>query len=366
MLEFPSMKRPYFTQCIAVDNGDYIWIKASMGVEEPNITMEERLGSDANPASPFQRIGLFKNQRFTIKIQGRDGNHTKIYDKDVETDRLGNMMIKIPSFHQSSRIVRLQFFESSMLDGFQLLIDSIIPFKIKHPIKIVISDFDKTLVDTRYSTPREMYHSLSKPLSYFPTVSGSLDKIREYLSEGFQPFILSASPHFYEKPIRDWLYHEKIFTSNIFLKDYRDLLSWSFGELSPKDIKKQGFYKLDALVDILEFSTLPDELVLMGDGFEADTVIYLALRSILVEQRDPWQVWNHIRKHESFKLTIKQNFTFLQRLNKLASAAKKKDRIKLTINIRCSSEDMRNLILKTPLSPDFFESQKQYVNFYIA
>lgn len=360
------MKRPYFTQCIAVDNGEYIWIKASMGINDPDATMEEKLGSSPSPTRPMQRIGLFKKQRFTIKIQGRDGNHTKIYDKDVETDRLGNMMIKIPSFHQQSRITRLQFFECSMLEGFQLLIDSIIPFKLKHPIKIIISDFDKTLVDTRYSTPREMYHSLSKPLNYFPTIEGSLEKVRSYMNEGFQPFILSASPHFYEKPIRDWLYHQKVFTSNIFLKDYRDVLSWASGELSPKDIKKQGFYKLDALVDILEFSSLPDELVLMGDGFEADISIYLALRSILVEKRDPWQVWNHIRKLESFKLTIKQNFTFLQRLNKLASVAKKKDHIKMTIYIRCNSQAMLENIQKTSIEPEFFEAQKQFVNFYIA
>lgn len=359
------MKRPYFTQCIVIDNGEQIWIKASVGVQYQHYELEDRLAYGPDVSTPFDRIGLLKKNHYGLKIEGRDGLHHKIFEKSVETDQFGNIQINIPSFNKQSRITHLQFFETSMVEGIELLMESIIPYKLKHPLKIIISDFDKTLVDTKYSTPREMYHSLSKPLSFFPTVNKSLNMLHHYIQQGFQPFILSASPHFYEKPIRDWLYQNNIFTSNIFLKDYRDVLSWTSGELSPKDIKKQGFYKLDALVDILECSTMPEEIILMGDGFESDITIYLALRSILVEKRDPWQVWNYLRKHKAFKLSTKQNFTFLQRLNKLSSLARKKASVKMAINIRCRQENFEK-IKQTTLEPHFFEKQKQFVNFYIA
>lgn len=357
------MKRPYFTQCIVIDNGEHIWIKASIAFEEKVDVVDDQVSTFQT--TPFDKISLLKKNISSLRIQGRNGSHKKIFEKDIETDPFGNLFLKIPSYNQHSRITRLQFFETSLLPGCHLLIDSIIPYKLKHPLKIVISDFDKTLVDTKYSTPKEMYLSLNRPLSYFPTIDNSLLMLRNYLKDEFQPFILSASPHFYEKPIRDWLYQNHIYTSNIFLKDYRDVFSWWSGELTPKDIKKQGFYKLDSLVDILEFSSWPSELVLMGDGFESDITVYLALRSIIIEKRDPWQVWNSIKKHDAFKLSTKQSFVFLQRLNKISNTAKTKKNMKLSIHIRCKKESYEE-IRKKVLYPHFFEEQKKHINFYIA
>lgn len=365
MLRYLGMKRPSFTQCIVIDNGQYIWIKASMAAQSMQSSLEDRLPTSAKAATPFDKISLLKKNQYKLKIEGRSAEHKKIYEKEVETDRFGNLQMKIPAYSNGSNIERIQFFETSLLDGFELLVDNAIPYKMKFPLKIIITDFDKTLVETKYSTPKEMYLSLSKPLNYFPTIEASLEMLKKYIADDFQPFVLSASPHFYEKPIRDWLYRQKIYTSNIFLKDYRDALSWTLGELSPKDIKTQGFYKLDALVDILESSTLPDELVLMGDGFESDSLVYLALRSILIEKRDPWQVWNHLKSHHAFKLTTRQSFIFLQRLSKLSHQAKQKENMKLEIHIRCrenSFEEIKN----RPLDPTFFEDQKKKINFYIA
>ena len=36
--------------------------------------------------------------------------------------------------------------------------------------KIIISDFDKTLVETKYRTLKELYQSLTFPISNFPTL----------------------------------------------------------------------------------------------------------------------------------------------------------------------------------------------------
>ena len=72
------------------------------------------------------------------------------------------------------------------------------------------------------------------------------------------------------------MYQNKIFTAGIFLKDVRQVFSLWDGDLSPRDITHQGLYKLNQLLDIINMTDIPDELVLMGDNFESDPVIYLS------------------------------------------------------------------------------------------
>ena len=83
---------------------------------------------------------------------------------------------------------------------------------------IIISDFDKTLVDTKYKTTVELYHSLTSPLKKFPTVESTLEQFAPLIEKKSPIFILSASPHFYENAIRSWLKEKKLKTRVYFLK----------------------------------------------------------------------------------------------------------------------------------------------------
>jgi hypothetical protein len=144
-----------------------------------------------------------------------------------------------------------------------------------------------------------------------------VDLLKGYVGEGFHPFILSASPHFYEDAMRDWLYKNEIYTAGIFLKDYRQVFSLFKGELRPKDIKMQGLYKLNHLLDILLMTGVPDELILIGDNFEADPIIYLTLAKILKSGLDPWSIWKKMVKEKTFKISRKQNFLLLNKIFQL-------------------------------------------------
>ena len=356
------MERPYLVHCIVINSDDTINVRASVSTkdfhENDRIVPEIKA---LKPSSPFQSLGLLSRSEYRIKVVGYNKIHQPIFNKSIDSDSFGGFVFKIPARVNDEEIVSLQLFERSFRPGCLLLLGSFIPLKIETPKKIVISDFDKTLVDTRYSTPKEMYYSLSKPVDYFPSINLSINLIKEYIASSFQPFILSASPHFYENALRDWLYNNKIFTAGIFLKDYRQILSFSEGDLSPKDIKTQGFYKLNHLVNILLMTGIPEELALLGDGFESDTTIYLTIASILNKDLEPWQAWNQIKREEAFKLTSVQHTRFLNKMYQLGTLIKDTAHIpKVHIHIRCKEDT------KVKIGVDSLRKYESKVQYYVT
>ena len=356
------MERPELVHFIALKDKNDIRIKASLTRSKNNLFFGPRSPSFRAESSinyPFKNIHLlFSKKTFLLKIVGHSNQKKAIFKKVLESDSFGGLNIKISS---DEDIEYLQVYDISTNPGIEHLVGSFLPLKLKEPKKIIISDFDKTLVDTRYSTAKEVYQSLSRPLNFFPKVEKSINILREHINKGFQPFILTASPHFYESSIRDWLYQNDIYTAGIFLKDYRNLFSIFDGYLVPKDMKTQGFYKLNHLIDIISLTGIPDELVLMGDGFEADPVIYLAFTKLMKRELLPWHLWNTLKSEEDFKLTNRQNSLFLSKIYKLDEIIKMKGfSPKVSIFIRHSKEKLSKQI------PSFLNEQKSILQTYQA
>jgi hypothetical protein len=362
------MRRPKLVHFTAIESDEYIHIRASMTfssqgrfeiLDEINFNLK-----DLVPTRPIQSMGLLSSNEFRLKIIGLSQDDTEVIVRSFDSDTFGNFNFKIPQ-PEAMNVVKLKLFETKTFPGLELLIGHFIPTKIHCPKKIIISDFDKTLVDTRYSSLKELYLSLRNPIHYFPQVDPSIELIKDFIKIDFQPFIVSASPHFYENAIRDWLYQRQIFTSNIFLKDYRNIFSFFEGDLSTKDLKSQGFYKLNTIVNILLMTGIPDELVLMGDGFESDTLIYLTLAAVLIGRYDPWTIWNNIKKEESFLLTNQQHFRFLSKFYQLKNMTDAHPKGKLDIYIRCRKEMIEKLE-KRIFKLDFANHLKHHVHYYVG
>lgn len=360
------MKRPYLVNFLAIENEEQISIRTSVSLHEYKIFATEQEENQFKPSSPFESISLLSSTEFQLKIVGINSNQEEVYSKIFESDSFGNFEIRIPSSIENNKIEKINVYEITFFPGIQLLVGSFITLKMGEYKKLVISDFDKTLVDTKYSTPKEMYYSLSKPLDFFPNVENSIKLIKKYINDGYTPFILSASPHFYENAITDWCYQNQIYTSNVFLKDYRKIFSLFDGDLHTKDMKTQGFYKINTLISILTMTGIPNELVLMGDGFESDTIIYLTLYAILVDKMDPWKVWNSVKKLNSFKLTTKQNTNFLSKLYQLSSMIKRSNtKPKIEIQIRCPDKLIEE-IKKRDFKLSFLNDNAKHVTYYQA
>jgi phosphatidate phosphatase APP1 len=360
------MNRPYLVSFSAVASDEQIAVKASVtNSYTPLLEKRKRKSQQIAPTSPIQSIRLISGEEFRLKMVGMNDSDEEVFIREYDSDSFGNFDIKIPSRISNKNITKLLVYEVTDRPGLQLHLGSFIPLNIENPKKIIISDFDKTLCDTKFSTAKEMYTSLRKPLDYFPTIDKSVEMLKDHVEKGFHPFILSASPHFYENAIRDWLYKNKIYAGNIFLKDYRNIFSLSEGVLTPKDMKKQGFYKLSQLVNILSMTGIPDELVLMGDGFESDNFIYLTLAAILVDQVDPWKIWNQIKKESAFKLTTKQNFQFLSKFYQIGEKTKNKGPIKLDIHIRCN-ESIYERCQAQHFKLKFLEKNSGLVKYYLG
>ena len=355
------MKRPHLVNFLAIITDDSINIKASITLRENFIAQNLDL-EIPTPKFPIQALRLLNAYQFTLKIVGMSKNQREIYKKSFESDSFGNFNFKIPLTKEREEIEILQLYETKKRPGLELHLGTYIPLRIFSPKKIIICDFDKTLVDTKYSTTKEVYRSLTRSLEENPTVTSSVEILHRYIRQGHHPFILSASPHFYEDAMRDWLYKNNIFSAGIFLKDYRHFFSFLDGELTTKDLKLQGLYKLNHLLDILLMTGIPDELILMGDNFESDPAIYLTLSKILREDIDPWVVWNDIKEQDIFQLKKKQNSQFLNKIyqldNMLSRKRKenpyKKIQIKIFIRKRFPTDQL--------IAPPQFAKEKAYLN----
>lgn len=344
------MNRPYLVNFSAIASDNKLVIHTGIANA---FTPVLRKGEKPKSQTPIQSIRLFSKDIYRIRVIGHNNAHDTLFEKEFDSDNFGNFNITTALTVDGEIIEKLSIFEINQIKGLSFHLGTFIPLVINDPKKILISDFDKTLVDTKYSTTKEMYYSLNKPLAYFPTVEKSVNLLRRSVEEGFQPFVLSASPHFYENSIRDWLYQNKIYAGNLYLKDYRHIFSVFDGILAPKDIKKQGFYKLNQLVTILLMVGIPDELILMGDGFESDPMIYLILLAIFETDVEPWQIWKSIKHTAQFKLTTKQNSQFLTQVYKITDLIKKKkSRPKIQIYIRTKEsdyEEVKNNTFKNPI-----------------
>ncbi len=362
------MRRPKLVHFSGIESDQYIHIRASMSfssqakfhlLDEINQNLKEIV-----PTKPIQSLGLLSSNEFRLKVIGLTQEDQESTIRSFDSDSFGNFNFKIPQPEQE-KVSKIKLYETRSHPGLELLIGSFIPTKINSPKKIIITDFDKTLVDTRYSTLKELYLSLRNPVNYFPPVDSSIDLMKSYNKEGFQPFIVSASPHFYENAIRDWLYQHEIFTGNIFLKDYRNIFSFFEGDLSTKDLKSQGFYKLNTIVNILLMTGIPDELILMGDGFESDTIIYLTLAAILIGRYDPWTIWNLTKKEESFRLNNQQHFRFLSQFYQLKNMSDAHSKCKIKIYIRCKPHMLEHLQNRS-FNLEFGNNLKHLVHYYVG
>jgi hypothetical protein len=333
-----SMRRPQLLHFTAISTDQHLTIRASLSFSrQARHQFWQNPLPGLDPIRPIESLGLLQSRRFRLRLVGMDKEGVELLNREYDSDSFGDFNVRLPHPVEGP-VARLMVYETRTHAGLDLLIGSFIPLNVREQKKLIITDFDKTLVDTRYHSPREVYLSLKKPLGYFPPVQSSIDLVKGYVSEGFHPFVVSASPHFYENAMRDWLYRNQIFTSNIYLKDYRRVFALFEGELAPKDIKTQGFYKLNHLVNILLMTGIPDELVLVGDGFESDTIIYLTLASVIVGRQDPWVVWNSVKKDEGFKLTNRQHFRFLSKFYQLKNLTDTVGNCDLKIHIRCRPE----------------------------
>ncbi len=359
------MKRPYIVNFIIIESDNHISIKASLNSSEVHKNYLQSNISNITPSSPIQSLGLLNAYTFRVLIVGLNEKKEEVYRKEYDSDSFGNFEIRFQKKINNNSIHFVQAYEVSKCPGLELLLGTFIPVKVQSPKKIVVCDFDKTLVETKYSTPRELYESLRRPLEHFPKIDSSIELLKEYIAKDYQPFILSASPHFYEKAIRDWLYQNQIFTGNLMLKDYRKVFSLFEGDLTPKDLKSQGFYKLSSLVNILLMTGIPDEITLIGDGFESDTLIYLTLHAVINEKADPWKVWNSLKKKEAFKLTTKQQSRFLTKFYRLGNLTKEKAPQKTSIHIRCRKDDIQE-IMQRDYTLDFMKTDLSLVDFYVG
>ncbi len=334
------MKRPQLIHFLCIITDHNINIRASIAMKNCTLTKNKHI---PQKKIPLHKLNLLEFHKFTIKLVGLGKDHKFAYEESFESDSLGNFNFKIPLTQKTSNLKAFQLYETHHVQKLEFYLGTFIPLFIQHPKKIVICDFDKTLLETQYSSLKKLYQSLTTPLEKFPDIKISQTIIHSYIGKGLYPFIVTSSPHFYEDSIRDWLYKRQIYPAGIFLKDYRQVFSPFNQELGIKDIMTQGPYKLGQLLNILIMTGIPTQLVLMGDNFDSDPDIYLAMAVILYDNHEPWNIWRYLKKKQSFKLNRKQDTNFLNQiyfLSELIRSFKKSGRqTNLKIYIRKKGQE---------------------------
>jgi len=299
------LKRPQIISFLAVKTPNFINIKIYISL----VNKKQEI------AFPLQNAHLLSTScEFRIKIIGLNSLREKVYENTFLSDSFGKLNIKIFLNETTENISALQIYEMDYQPGIELILGTFLPKDISLTGKIVISDFDKTLIETKSRTLTDIYNSLTLSLDSYPLVDNGISLLKDYINKGFHPFLVSASPHFFEDSIRNWLYQNQIYSAGIFLKDYRHFFNMIKGHLAPKDISTQGVYKLDHLFDITLMTDLPQEIILIGDNAESDPFIYLLYKKIINKEIDPWSVWNKFKNHNIFKMTSRQHSYFLSKI----------------------------------------------------
>ena len=108
---------------------------------------------------------------------------------------------------------------------------------------------------------------------------------------------------------------------------------------------------------------LPEKLILMGDGYESDLLIYLSLTIILQKKMDPWNLWNRLRKEKAFKLNTFQNTRFLNKIYQLHTLITMKKDYSPEVRIYIRYKDK---LPKKTIPYPFLEEVLENVSYYQA
>ena len=104
-------------------------------------------------------------------------------------------------------------------------------------------------------------------------------------------------------------------------------------------------------------TTVPQKLVLMGDNFESDPMIYATIALLLVENREARQIWQDVSTRPEFQFTSQQNGQILGKLYQLESM--KQQQCEVQIYIRKLHEQQ-----SCNLDDTLFGSVKHLISFY--
>lgn len=347
------MKRPRLLHFFALDTTKHLCIRGVIYfVYSPFLGIKKKSPS----LRPWASLNLFARKNFHITVEGYDQHHQLCLQEKVRSDSFGLIEARFEKeVSQGPQIEYLKIYEESSLGGLRLFLGEYQVINFQESPKVIISDLDKTLIETSFSGMKDLYLSLSKPLEYFETISSGVKRLRRYRDHGYHPFVLSASPHFYDHTIRTWLKQQGIGDIPIMLKDYRHFISLSRGFLVRKDILTQGFYKLDQLLTLIWLGGVPEDLILLGDVYESDPFTYLTLAKILHEVHSinsARNLWEEIRRFRDFHPTRKQTGLFLNKLYQISQQIKifkdEGKKIRLRIILRSHAEQTQKHFRENP------------------
>ena len=341
--------RPKVISLNSVCTNKKLSIKLCVGLEPARPTKNKKI-------TPISRLTLLKKNKFNIfiKVLGKNESHEQV----VTTDSFGNAFLKQEL--KSNIDIEFKVYVNDKVQNVRFFLGSFRPSTLDDKRKIIISDFDKTLVDTKYSTLKELYNSLTKPVSDFPQVKSFLKLFKDNINDGYLPFILSSSPNFYGPTIKQWLSEQGISDQNIFLKDYRHFFSFFSTELFFKDISTHGVHKLNSLIDIFLMTEIPNHIVLLGDSSEADPLIYSIFYKISLGSFAPDDLWDEIKTKNEFRLTDSQSLQFLGKLYEVKNKLSKKKK-ETVINIFIRNVPGKKFKKQVP---SFIKEEFKKINFY--
>jgi hypothetical protein len=324
--------RPALLKWVCIARGNAMHILAELDQEEFHQSLWKKSKALTSFSTPWEHLRLTAEKKFVLLVLGLSSSGKVIYKRFFYNHINGQFQFQIPrSPKEDMPIHSLKVYEAGTRIGTYFYLGTYLPQIASTPFKVIISDFDKTLVETKYATTKEMWRSIRSPIHHFPGLQKGIDLLQLHIIKGHQSFVVSASPYFYERPIRQWLYQHHIYTATIFLKDYRIILSPMNFFLGTKDIKTHGFYKLSQILTILELTGIPDELVLMGDNYESDPIIYKLVYALLMKKLDAYVALRFIEKVPAFEMNVTQKSFFLAKLSAILSMGESPTSFKILI-----------------------------------
>ncbi len=336
------MQSPHLLSSLVLNNGKLVTGQLSFA---PSAFSHKK-----HPLTPWSYRSLLLPRSYKIHLSLLDQSGSAFLERNLETDSFGQLSFRFPVIMGEKRLAKILLSTTSQ----QHFIAGLIPTPLSSPKKILVSDFDQTLIDTQSHSVKDIIKSLTSPLNEVPAIKSSVELFQRFTDH--TAFILTASPHFYELPIQDWLYQHQLYNAGILTKDYRNFFSLIQGELGLKDLRTQLYYKLKHLLKLLQMTGIPQELVLMGDNSESDPLVYLFLAALLLDEEDPWVLLQKLNHQAAIELTRKQESQLLGLSHQLDQQKVGVPPV-LRIFIRHKTEKKKNL-------PAFLQNYQHLIQLY--
>ena len=155
--------RPELLKWVCIARDETMHILAEVDLEEFHHSLWKKGQALASHSSPWENFSFLPEKKFVLLVMGLSSNGNVIYKRFFYNHTNGRFQFQIPrNSNQGLSIHSLKVYEAGTKIGTYFYLGTYLPQILPKPSKVIITDFDKTLVETKYATTKKSFYCRGK------------------------------------------------------------------------------------------------------------------------------------------------------------------------------------------------------------